>query len=81
MCSECLVYWTLVIYRDLLLPLPTHPLVYTRPSVLFNKTVHGVPFNGTEQKRLYYWYITPGTNLAVNHLCYQCEFIWLGDSV
>ena len=44
-----LVYWTLVICRDLLLP--THPLVYTCPSVLFNKTVHGVPSNGMEQKR------------------------------
>ena len=35
---------------------PTPP-VYTCPTVLFNKTVHGVPFNGKEQKRLFDWYV------------------------
>ena len=63
MCSECLVYWTLVICRDLLLP--THPLVYTCPSVLFNKTVHGVPFNGTEQKLFLAGTVDTGTNSLV----------------
>ena len=49
-CSECLVYWTLVICT-------THPLVYICLSLLFNKTVLGIPFNGTEQKHFVDQYV------------------------